>query len=86
MIKTTTLHRTHKLTLLFFVCFSLHTYAQLCEGSLGDAVIEIDFGSGSGRGNALGSDITAFTYSASGTLDEGEYTIANTTSGLKDNA
>ncbi|WP_179351795.1 T9SS type B sorting domain-containing protein [Winogradskyella vidalii] len=86
MIKTTTLHRTHKLTLLFLVCFSLHTYAQLCEGSLGDPVIEINFGSGSGRGNALGSDITAFTYSASGTLDEGEYTIANTTSGLKDNA
>ncbi|MDC6366721.1 MULTISPECIES: T9SS type B sorting domain-containing protein [Flavobacteriaceae] len=59
--------------------------AQLCEGSLGDPVVEIDFGSGTGRGDALGSDVTAFTYVSSGQLGEGEYTIANTTSGLKGN-
>ena len=75
---------------LFFIIIisfcSTCIYAQLCEGSLGDPVVEINFGSGTNRGAALGTDITAFTYSASGTLDEGEYTIANTTSGLKDNA
>jgi gliding motility-associated-like protein len=74
------------LALVILFCFTLQTHAQLCEGSLGDPVVEIDFGSGSGTGSALGSNITAFTYSAVGELDEGEYIIANTTSGLKGNA
>jgi gliding motility-associated-like protein len=65
----------------FFLVFQLQ--AQLCEGSLGDAVVNIDFGSGTGRGAALGSDITAYTYSSGTNLDEGVYTIANSTSGLK---
>lgn len=76
----------YQLLLIFLFCYCSETYAQLCEGNLGDPVVEIDFGSGSSRGDALGTSITAFTYSNSGTLDEGEYTIANTTSGLKDNA
>lgn len=74
--------------LLFIIVLLFHfqSQAQLCEGNLGDPLVEIDFGSGSGRGDALGEAITAFTYSSSGELDEGEYTIANTTSGLKANA
>jgi hypothetical protein len=54
----------------------------LCTGSLGDPVVNIDFGSGTGRGGALGSAITAYTL----LLDEGYYTIVNTTTGLRDNA
>lgn len=73
------------LIILFFVnIFTAN--AQLCTGSLGDAIVNIDFGSGIGRGPALGSAITAYTYSASGQLGEGEYTISNTTSGLKGTA
>lgn len=75
----------HLYSIILFSCF-FQSYAQLCEGNLGDPVVEIDFGSGIGRGDALDTSITAFTYSASGNLDEGQYTIANTTSGLKDNA
>ncbi|MCB4798888.1 T9SS type B sorting domain-containing protein [Neotamlana laminarinivorans] len=75
-----------QLIALLFTLISTTTFAQLCTGSLGDPIVEINFGSGSNRGAALGSDITAFTYVASGELDEGEYTIANTTSGLKGNA
>ncbi|MBU2939507.1 T9SS type B sorting domain-containing protein [Lacinutrix sp. C3R15] len=76
----------YQLVFVILFCFTLQIQAQLCEGSLGDPVVEIDFGSGSGTGSALGSNITAFTYSSVGELDEGEYTIANTTSGLKGNA
>ncbi|WP_430426008.1 T9SS type B sorting domain-containing protein [Maribacter litoralis] len=74
--------------LLLFCCLIITTqaYTQLCEGSLGDPVAEINFGSGTSVGAALGTVITAFTYSSSGELDEGEYTIANSTSGLKGNA
>lgn len=74
------------LPIIIFCFFYSKTFAQLCEGNLGDPLVEIDFGSGSGRGDALGTDITAFTYSNSGELDEGEYTIASTTSGLKGTA
>ena len=75
----------HILLIVIIFCFSFYNYAQLCEGSLGDPIVEIDFGSGTGRGTALGSTITAFNYVGTGTLDEGEYTIFNTTSCLKEN-
>lgn len=77
-----------KLLLIVFctVFLSYKTYSQLCTGSLGDPVVNIDFGSGTGKGAALGSAITAYTYSGSGKLDEGYYTIANTTTGLRDTA
>ncbi len=76
----------YRLLIIVFVVNMFTANAQLCTGSLGDAIVNIDFGSGIGRGPALGSAITAYTYSASGELDEGEYTISNTTSGLKGTA
>ncbi|RKR85117.1 gliding motility-associated-like protein [Mucilaginibacter gracilis] len=72
--------------LLGFFLGTLKVQAQLCSGALGDPIVNIDFGSGTGRGAALGSAITAYTYRASGDLGEGEYTIANTTAGLKGTA
>lgn len=77
------MHKKDLLLIAILFCFSLSSYSQLCEGSLGDPIVEIDFGSGSNRGSSLGSAITAFTYSSTGELDEGEYTIANSTNGLK---
>lgn len=72
---------------VLFVSISLQPcQAQLCTGSLGDPIVNIDFGAGTGRGPALGSSVTAYTYRSSGQLGEGQYTIANTTSGLKGNA
>lgn len=75
-----------KFFLISLLTFTMQIHAQLCEGSLGDPVVEIDFGSGTGRGAALGSAITAFTNNNTSELDEGEYTITTTTSGLKGNA
>tara|TARA_R110002111_G_C6006023_1_gene373929 strand:- start:2943 stop:5108 length:2166 start_codon:yes stop_codon:yes gene_type:complete len=74
------------LLIICLFCYGSQSNAQLCEGNLGDPVVSIDFGSGTSRGNALGSAITAFTYSSAGELEEGEYTIYNTTNGLKGNA
>ena len=75
-----------KIFIALLLTYTFQIHAQLCEGSLGDPVVEIDFGSGTGRGAALGSTITAFTNNNSGELDEGQYTITTTTSGLKGNA
>ncbi len=67
---------------LIFLLFHNSLQAQLCTGSLGDPVVKLDFGSGTGRGPALGSSITSYTYSSSGMPMDGYYTIANTTAGM----
>jgi gliding motility-associated-like protein len=76
------------LIIAFFICVVLTNsgYAQLCSGALGDPIVNIDFGSGTSKGDPLGTAITAYTYKSTGQLGEGEYTIANTTAGLKGTA
>jgi gliding motility-associated-like protein len=67
---------------IILLVFSQICNAQTCTGSLGDPVIKIDFGSGAATiGPALGSGITTYAY-ATGTPNDGEYTIANTTNGM----
>ena len=84
MAQKYSLYKKYYFSIIIIFFFSINiTYAQLCEGSLGYPVVEINFGSGVGRGSALGSSITAFTYVASGVLDEGQYTITSSTSGLR---
>ena len=85
-LKTVILKFNIHLYILLSLFFTVPFYGQLCTGSLGDPVVNIDFGSGTGRGAALGSAVTAYTYSGSGKLDEGYYTIVNTTTGLRDTA
>lgn len=55
-------------------------HAQLCTGSLGDAVVKIDFGTGtSSHGTALGTGITSYTYTTADFPNDGSYTIEKTT-------
>lgn len=70
--------------ILLFTSSSIH--AQLCSGSLGQPIVNITFGAGVGKGPALDPATTTYTYSNSGKLDEGFYTIASNTTGLRDNA
>ena len=74
------------ITLIF--CFILlgagFTFAQTCTGSLGDPIINVDFGAGiPARGAPLGSNITNYAYT-SGTPNDGYYTIAQSTAGMYD--
>jgi gliding motility-associated-like protein len=74
--------------LSLFFCFILFnatvTRAQVCTGSLGDPIINIDFGSGSARyGPQLGAGITNYSYVAAGPND-GSYTITNSSAGYHD--
>jgi len=52
-----------------------------CNGSLGDPVINQDFGSGSNPGAPLAAGITNLTYTSSNCPDDGQYTIANSLTG-----
>lgn len=65
-------------SLLFLLIFSSDLSAQLCEGSLGDPVVNITFGSGSNPGPSIGSS-TNYSYVADGCPNDGNYTISNST-------
>ena len=52
-----------------------------CNGSLGDPVINQDFGSGANPGAALAPGITNLTYTSNNCPNDGEYTIANSLTG-----
>jgi gliding motility-associated-like protein len=62
---------------VFIVAFSGSLKAQLCNGSLGDPVVNITFGSGNGSGFAPSN---SYTYTSSSCPDDGFYTITHSTS------
>ena len=69
-----------KLFLLFiFSGFSILSHAQTCNGSLGDPVINQDFGSGPNPGPPLANGVTNMGYVSNGCPNDGTYTIANST-------
>ena len=55
------------------------TAAQTCTGGLGDPIVDITFGQGTGFGPALATGITNLTYQAADCPNDGYYTIANHT-------
>jgi gliding motility-associated-like protein len=67
----------------FFIFFlaGLNTInAQVCTGSLGDAVVSINFGAGTGIGAALPPSQTNYSFTAADCPNDGSYTIINSTS------
>jgi len=53
------------------------SYAQTCQGSLGDPVINEDFGAGTNPGFQLPFTYTNYNYVQNGCPDDGMYTISN---------
>ena len=62
-----------------FLLFTLYAGAQVCNGSLGDPIINQDFGSGANPGLPLGSQFTNYNYVNTDCPNDGSYTIANST-------
>ena len=71
--------------LIFIICagFLLQTHAQeiKCDGSLGDPVINQNFGAGTNPGKALSGGMTNMSYTTNNCPNDGEYTIANSLTG-----
>jgi len=65
------------LLLLLLSLLSLGAWGQSCNGSLGDPVIDQNFGSGANPGAPLAAGITNMTYTAANSPKDGQYTIAN---------
>jgi gliding motility-associated-like protein len=59
---------------------SFNLTAQLCQGSLGDPIVNITFGSGANPGNSLSAATTAYQYFSNDCPGDGFYTVRNSTS------
>ena len=73
---------------LFFLLFISQSLlqAQICTGSLGDAVVNVTFGSGANPGNSLPSASTNYFFTSSSCPNDGSYTVVNSTSGCFGNS
>jgi gliding motility-associated-like protein len=65
--------------LVFYFVYSTELSAQLCQGSLGDPVVNITFGAGSNPGLPIGNSTTNYTYVTNDCPQDGYYTVANST-------
>lgn len=59
--------------------------AQLCQGSLGDPIISITFGSGTNPGGGLSAATTSYQYVTSDCPQDGYYTVRNNTNSCFEN-
>ena len=53
--------------------------AQICNGSLGDPIVNITFGAGSNPGSSLAAATTSYQYSSADCPNDGFYSIRNAT-------
>ncbi len=63
---------------VLLIAFS-NVSAQLCQGSLGDPIVNITFGSGSNPGSSLTAATTSYQYVANDCPNDGFYTVRNNT-------
>jgi gliding motility-associated-like protein len=67
-------------TILFVMLMIINAaHAQLCQGSLGDPIINTSFGSGSNPGPSLAAATTSYQYIAYDCPGDGFYTVRNST-------
>jgi gliding motility-associated-like protein len=72
--------------LIAFLFFSTFTQAQLCQGSLGDPIINNTFGAGTNPGAALAAATTAYQYKNGDCPPDGFYTVITSTSNCFNNS
>ncbi|MDB5250891.1 MAG: hypothetical protein JWP27_60 [Flaviaesturariibacter sp.] len=65
---------------LLFVLTASRLHAQLCQGSLGDPIVNITFGSGQNPGPALTAAALGYQYITGDCPGDGFYTVRNSTS------
>ncbi len=76
----------HYLILLLLANLTRPAAAQLCTGSLGDPVVNITFGSGSGPGQPLPPGVTSYTFVPNTCPNDGSYTITDLSFGCFNSA
>ena len=74
-----TLFYTYIITVIFLLFTNLAN-AQLCQGSLGDPIVNITFGSGANPGQPFSAATTTYVYTSADCPADGYYAIRNNTS------
>src|SRR5215831_2083989 len=75
-----------------YICFFSFLFlvndcmAQVCQGSLGDPVVNITFGQGPNPGSPLSAATTSYLYVTTSCPNDGMYTVVNSTSGCFGNS
>jgi len=64
-----------KAVFFFVVDLSSAVEAQICNGSLGDAVVNVNFGAGTGTGSPLPGATTTYSFVSGDCPDDGSYTV-----------
>jgi gliding motility-associated-like protein len=72
------------LLILFVFSISEFCSAQICTGSLGDPVVNINFGTGT-TGSALSASTTNYTFTSNPCPQDGIYTVVNSSTGCHNN-
>jgi len=67
--------------IFWLIMFLPNASTQICQGSLGDAVVNNTFGAGSNPGLPLAAGITNYNFVSNSCPNDGQYTIANSTAG-----
>lgn len=67
------------IVVILFLFYCSTGSAQLCQGSLGDPIINITFGAGSNPGASLTAATTSYNYYAGDCPADGSYTVRNNT-------
>jgi len=65
--------------LFIFLLLSMAVRAQLCQGSLGDPIVNITFGSGPNPGAALPAAATGYQHVSADCPNDGQYAVRNST-------
>lgn len=75
------MRRGFKFVFIVFISLltSFNLTAQLCQGSLGDPIVNITFGSGANPGNSLSAATTTYQYRSYDCPGDGFYTVLNST-------
>lgn len=69
-----------------FCLLVMAAHAQLCQGSLGDPIVNITFGSGPNPGSPLTAATTNYQFLATDCPNDGFYTILNSTTACHNNS
>ena len=77
-----------RFSFLFFLIILQYALAngQVCQGSLGDPIVNITFGAGPNPGTPLSSSVTAYSYVGNDCPGDGFYSIRNRTSSCFSNS
>jgi gliding motility-associated-like protein len=76
--------RVPAIAVMFLFLFQT-TDAQLCNGSLGDPIVNITFGAGANPGQPLAAATTTYQYLSNSCPNDGFYTVTNSTSNCFNN-